>query len=300
MAAYDHDVNISQDESVSKQTFYRSHTATSPLPTPLSSLTSYSSDYFNYYVAGDERDGQLFGNYTDQGESSSHSANFLLGQQIEVTDDVLLTDVGLIVDGNAGGSAMANIGIYADDGGQPGTLVAETGLFDLGLGYQQIPVLSQTVLPAGDYWYMAVYDNTVSISQGDTFSELTYYRSHDPNNPLPSDLTSLTSYTGKHFNYYLVTDLYTAIPGDGNGDGWVDGLDYLIWAGNFGTHPGVDGDTSDGDYNDDGWIDGLDYLIWAGNFGSHATATVPEPAAGGLFVMGLMLLYSRRCRSIFG
>ena len=66
------------------------------------------------------------------------------------------------------------------------------------------------------------------------------------------------------------------LPGDGNGDGWVDGLDYLIWAGAFGTHPGPDGDPSDGDYNDDGWVDGLDYLEWAANFGSHSATAVPE------------------------
>ncbi|MEZ6073233.1 MAG: hypothetical protein R3C10_23925 [Pirellulales bacterium] len=68
-------------------------------------------------------------------------------------------------------------------------------------------------------------------------------------------------------------------PGDGNGDGWVDGLDYLLWAGAYGTHPGPDGDIGDGDYNDDGWVDGLDYLMWAGNYGSHTAMAVPEPAA---------------------
>jgi hypothetical protein len=66
-------------------------------------------------------------------------------------------------------------------------------------------------------------------------------------------------------------------PGDGNGDGWVDGLDYLLWAGAYGTHPGPDGDPSDGDYNDDGWVDGLDYLLWAGNYGTHSATAVPEP-----------------------
>ena len=69
-------------------------------------------------------------------------------------------------------------------------------------------------------------------------------------------------------------------PGDANGDGHVNGDDYLLWAGNFGTHPGPDGDVSDGDFNDDGWVDGLDYLIWAGNYGSGPfdAAAVPEPS----------------------
>ena len=88
-------------------------------------------------------------------------------------------------------------------------------------------------------------------------------------------------------------------PGDGNGDGWVDGLDYLLWAGAYGTHPGPDGDISDGDYNDDGWVDGLDYLLWAGEYGSHASTGVPEPTALLLIVVGIVPAMSsprrRRC-----
>ena len=80
------------------------------------------------------------------------------------------------------------------------------------------------------------------------------------------------------------------LPGDGNGDGWVDGSDYLLWAGNYGTHPGPDGDLSDGDYNDDGWVDGLDYLLWAGNYGSHNSTPVPELSTFLLAVTGVMTL----------
>ncbi|MEZ6068995.1 MAG: PEP-CTERM sorting domain-containing protein [Pirellulales bacterium] len=94
-----------------------------------------------------------------------------------------------------------------------------------------------------------------------------------------------------------VTDVIDALlPGDANGDGWVDGLDYLVWAGNFGSQPGPDGDVSDGDFNDDGTIDGLDYLLWAGNFGTHSATTVPEPTALALSSLGVLgtLLLRRR------
>ena len=77
------------------------------------------------------------------------------------------------------------------------------------------------------------------------------------------------------------------IPGDGNGDGWVDGLDYLLWAGAFGTHPGIGAGPGSGDYNNDGWVDGLDYLLWAGSFGTHAATPVPEPSSLG--IVGLAL-----------
>ncbi|MEZ6073243.1 MAG: PEP-CTERM sorting domain-containing protein [Pirellulales bacterium] len=89
------------------------------------------------------------------------------------------------------------------------------------------------------------------------------------------------------------------LAGDANNDGHIDGLDYLVWAGAYGTHPGPDGDPSDGDYNDDGWIDGLDYLLWAGNYGQgplDATA-VPEPGALGLLLVGMFVWPLRRRRS---
>ena len=100
----------------------------------------------------------------------------------------------------------------------------------------------------------------------------------------------------RNFDPTLVYNI-EPLPGDANGDGWIDGTDYLIWAGNYGTHPGPNGDVSDGDFNDDGWVDGLDYLEWAGNFGSHAPTAVPEPTTMLLAFMGAMTLFSRRPRA---
>jgi hypothetical protein len=55
-------------------------------------------------------------------------------------------------------------------------------------------------------------------------------------------------------------------PGDANGDGKVDGLDYVIWLNNYGTTT-TDG-ASKGDFNNDGKVDGLDYVIWLNNYGT--------------------------------
>ncbi|MEZ6072787.1 MAG: choice-of-anchor Q domain-containing protein [Pirellulales bacterium] len=62
---------------------------------------------------------------------------------------------------------------------------------------------------------------------------------------------------------------------DGNLDGVVDGLDYLIWATHFDDDPALDppGAPRNGDYNNDGVVDGLDYLVWATNFGATASPT---------------------------
>jgi hypothetical protein len=68
-----------------------------------------------------------------------------------------------------------------------------------------------------------------------------------------------------------------AKPGDGNLDGVVDGLDYLLWAVNFADDPAGDppGAPLNGDYNDDGVVDALDYDVWA----MHFEPPVAVPAA---------------------
>jgi enterochelin esterase-like enzyme len=82
------------------------------------------------------------------------------------------------------------------------------------------------------------------------------------------------------------------LPGDANGDSVVDGLDYLIWAQNFGDDPANDppGSPANGDLNDDGRVDGLDYVLWAGSYGAGAAVSVPEPGLAGLLVTGLAIV----------
>ncbi|MCA9100240.1 MAG: PEP-CTERM sorting domain-containing protein [Planctomycetales bacterium] len=104
--------------------------------------------------------------------------------------------------------------------------------------------------------------------------------------------------TANKLQIQALVDFNAGLDGDANGDGWVDGLDYLIWAGNYDTigppTPGI----SDGNFNGDNAVDGLDYLIWAGNFGQHASGTaVPEPGTLALAVMAVAGLFVGRRRT---
>jgi hypothetical protein len=72
---------------------------------------------------------------------------------------------------------------------------------------------------------------------------------------------------------------------DFDGDGDVDGDDFLLWQGGFGTPSGAL--KEDGDADDDGDVDGDDFLVWQSEFGSGegaGSAAVPEPAAIALLV----------------
>ncbi len=82
-----------------------------------------------------------------------------------------------------------------------------------------------------------------------------------------ADNTGSTWFDGLSFEVLSSTPAPTPAPkpGDANGDGYVDDLDFAIWANNYGitnaTGPGQ------GDFNRDHRVDDLDYTIWANNYG---------------------------------
>ena len=87
-------------------------------------------------------------------------------------------------------------------------------------------------------------------------------------------------------------------PGDFDGDGDVDGVDFLSWQTGFGITSGAE--VSDGDANGDGKVDNLDLQLWQANYGNQSSnspnaTTVPEPSAISLTCMlGIICLCYRR------
>jgi hypothetical protein len=88
--------------------------------------------------------------------------------------------------------------------------------------------------------------------------------------------------------------LSLAQPGDFDGDGDVDGADFVAWQTNF---PKASGATlAQGDADGDGDVDGADFVIWQTNF-PHAAgpgnSVVPEPQSIMLATIGLLALVYR-------
>jgi len=85
----------------------------------------------------------------------------------------------------------------------------------------------------------------------------------------------------------------SAIPGDFNDDGFVDGADLSLWQAGFGLSGGAS--TYEGDAEEDGDVDGADFLIWQQAFTLPSiamSAAVPEPSSCLLLTFGLTVMFS--------
>ncbi|MEM8946584.1 MAG: SpoIID/LytB domain-containing protein [Planctomycetota bacterium] len=81
------------------------------------------------------------------------------------------------------------------------------------------------------------------------------------------------------------------IPGDFDGNGFVDGADLDAWQTGYGITAAAS--IADGDADGDGNVDGADYLVWQRNFGPAANVSasaVPEPATAAMFTIGCLSL----------
>ncbi len=82
---------------------------------------------------------------------------------------------------------------------------------------------------------------------------------------------------------------------DFDGDGDIDGRDFLVWQRGFGMNG--QSDNSTGDANFDGVVNELDLVVWHEQYGEpnadFVAALIPEPATTSLAVLGLALFLFR-------
>jgi hypothetical protein len=89
----------------------------------------------------------------------------------------------------------------------------------------------------------------------------------DANGNLTLDLPSNSSIADvgiKIGNYDSTVPSPTPVPGDADGNGSVDGVDYVIWLVNYFTN--TSSGSSVGDFDGSGTVDGIDYVIWLNNY----------------------------------
>ena len=149
-----------------------------------------------------------FGNDVEFSKGGNHMPHYLLGSRIQVTTAITLTGVGVIFKKLGG---HGEVGVYSDDLGKPGHLIADSGIFSIAsTGRVELPLPAMSI-DAGNYWFMAVYEVDSSIGLR-TYIEggpdVAYIR-FGFGNALPSQFPQPLTYYGQEFNYYLIG---TAVP----------------------------------------------------------------------------------------
>jgi hypothetical protein len=109
--------------------------------------------------------------------------------------------------------------------------------------------------------------------------------------------TTTSGTGGTRLNGFELHAVVAAQPGDFDGDGDVDGADFVAWQTNF---PKATGATlAEGDADGDGDVDGADFVVWQTNFPfspAPGATPVPEPAAWllGLIAIPALMRSARR------
>jgi hypothetical protein len=107
------------------------------------------------------------------------------------------------------------------------------------------------------------------------------------------DEVRVTTYARTPDEFLFETGVGPIANADFDGDGVVDGSDFLTWQRGF----GAPGSLVTGDADGDGFVDGADLTIWENQFGGSPTfAAVPEPGTFALTVLaaGALAFYRRR------
>ena len=128
------------------------------------------------------------------------SSNYLLGVKHTLSQEGTLNSINLVGNDTSSGVQMA---VYDDNGGVPNNLIVSSSPGTVGNGVISLPV-TPTVLPAGDYWIMAVYEFDGQHSELYSVpGNAVYYQGLNYGDNMPNNASGFDSYSGHDFLYFL-------------------------------------------------------------------------------------------------
>ena len=211
-----------------------------------------------------------------------------LGLDEGVTVGVTVENRGRLSLGFGGGTVTGEATVQAYEQTAAGTLQIELGGTAAG-EYDQLDVnalaqldgsLKLFLVDLGGGMFAPEIGDAWQIVQAGTVSGEFYGGLNDAFAALPSDRVWNLDYEAD----YVLLQVLALLSADFDGDGDVDGLDFLIWQRSFGVDDG-------GDADGDGDTDGEDFLAWQTQFGSSAgegSSVIPEP--NELLLFGILML----------
>lgn len=131
--------------------------------------------------------------------------NILYGARHTLSQEGTLNSINLI--GNDTG-VNVQMAVYDDDSGVPNNLIATSNIGIVGSGVLSLPV-TPILLPAGDYWIMAIYENEGRHTF--TYSDIPgsnglYYKEFPFGSAIPTNASDFTSCCNDESLYFLQID----------------------------------------------------------------------------------------------
>lgn len=138
------------------------------------------------------------------GKDSSFGSDMMMGIKRSLSSQSTLRAINMIGNNTKGKFKMA---VYSDNGGKPYKLMAKTNVGTVTDGVVSLPV-PETLLPAGNYWIVAVYAvSTYHSDMNTNATGSTYFGYPLPfANEFPATISGASSYSGIDLLYFLSLD----------------------------------------------------------------------------------------------
>jgi hypothetical protein len=148
-------------------------------------------------AAPDYADSVILGQNNILTAEDSGAANFLIAQQAVLSQSGTIQSLNYFVS-NPGGQLM--LGIYTDNGGNPGALITQTDAFTPVAGWNMQNVTTPVSLPAGTYW-LAHFAEYISLKSRYQFTGLARGYSYTFG-ALPGTFSTSVQSAGMHYSFY--------------------------------------------------------------------------------------------------
>jgi hypothetical protein len=128
-----------------------------------------------------------------------HAQNFLLAQPVTFSKNVTVTAFGTNVIAVSGVSAQ--LALYTNNSGKPGTLVVSSVRQSLVTGINTLKVSSSVAVKAGSYWLVHLFTGRVTLREGTVSNVKTYYQSATS---FPRTFSSSLQYVDQQFADWVI------------------------------------------------------------------------------------------------
>jgi len=144
----------------------------------------------------------VYGNSAPLGGTGNYTSASLCVRPVTIAEAGKLVDIGIL--GTAAGTDVV-MGLYTNNAGVPGTLVAQTGVGALTNGPTVLPT-PLTAVAAGSYFIAAEFTGNATVVESPTATATSYCSTQAFAATMPATFPAVASYVGRLADWYLLVE----------------------------------------------------------------------------------------------